>query len=112
MKDEQIKDKVNELQLIEQNLSNFMSQKQQFQGQLMETENALVELSNSKGTAYKIIGNVMIASDKDSLKKDLEDKQEKLNLRIKNIEKQEERMQSHAKELQNEVMGTLKKKND
>ena len=84
-------EKVQELQLLEQNLQNFLSQKQTFQGQLMETESALEELEKST-TAYQIIGNIMVASNKSELTKKLAEKKETLELRIKTIEKQEEKI--------------------
>ena len=98
-----------QLQLIEQNLQNFLIQKQNFQSQLIEIENALQELEKTKDTAYKIVGPVMIASDKDELKKDLKEKKEAFELRIKNLEKQEKNLRDKATELQQTVMKELKK---
>ena len=38
-------EKINQLQLLQQNLQNLSSQKQQFQSQLLELDSALTELS-------------------------------------------------------------------
>jgi len=101
-------EKIQRLQMIEQNLQNFMAQKQQFQSQLFELENALKELGTTS-QAYKIIGNIMVASDKEALTKDLEQKKEIAELRISSIEKQEKQLKEKAKKIQEEVMGNMKK---
>ena len=54
---------ITQLQLIQQNLQNTLLQKQQLQKQLTEIDSALKELETSP-TAYKIIGNIMVASKK------------------------------------------------
>ncbi|PIN81514.1 hypothetical protein COV11_01950, partial [Candidatus Woesearchaeota archaeon CG10_big_fil_rev_8_21_14_0_10_30_7] len=59
-------EKIQRLQMIEQNLTNISVQKQQFQNQLFEIENALKELKDTK-QAFKIVGNIMIESSKDTL---------------------------------------------
>ncbi|MBI4447752.1 prefoldin subunit beta [Candidatus Woesearchaeota archaeon] len=108
----EIEQKISQLQLLEQNLQNFLMQKQNFQAQLLEIENALAELEHCKGETYKIIGPIMIATEKENLKKDLTSKKEIVDLRIKNLKKQEELLKDKAKKLQEEVIKCLKGKND
>ena len=79
---------------MEQNLQNFIMQKQKFQTQLFEIENALKELKNTKDKTYKIVGTVMIASKKEELIKELKEKKSIVELRIKTIEKQEKTIES------------------
>jgi len=98
-----------QLQLIEQNMQNFLAQKQTFQTQLLEVENALKQLEKTKETPYKIVGPIMIATDKDKLKKELKEKEETLNLRVKNLEKQEEKLKEKADILQKDVLKKIKK---
>ena len=50
----------------------------------------------------------MVAMDKNDLTKDLNDETEMLNLRIKSIEKQENKLKERAQELQKEIMKELK----
>lgn len=100
-------DKVEQLQMIEQNLQNFLVQKQNFQMQLMETDSALEELSKAE-KAYKIVGGIMVASNKENLSMELEKKKEMMELRIKSIEKQEEMLKNKSKNLQEEVLKGLK----
>ena len=99
--------KIQELQMIEQRVHNLLMQKQQFQGQLMETEAALTEMAKSKET-YKIIGNIMVKTDKAELKKELEQKKDTFSLRVKTIEKQENSIKEQAKKMQEDVMKEMK----
>ena len=95
-------EKIAQLQLYEQGLQKILMQKQQFQSNFVETDSALTELEKAQ-EAYKIIGNVMIASKKEDLKKDLESKKETFSLRIKTLEKQENQIREKAKKLQEEI---------
>lgn len=100
--------RINQLGLLQQNLEIFSMQKQQFENQKLEAESALNELEKAQ-ESYKIIGNIMVSSDKDLLKKELEEKIETLSLRVKNLEKQEDKLKSKANEIQQEVLANMKK---
>jgi len=89
-------------------MNNFLSQKQQFQAQLMEVESAISELAKTN-QSYKIIGNIMVATDKPELEKELNSKKEMLELRVKTIEKQEEKVREKTSALQKEVLEKMKK---
>ena len=95
--------KIQQLQAIEQNMQSYNIQKQTIQSQILESEFALRELENTT-TAYKIIGNIMVASNKDELIKEITNKLSLLKTRFEKIEKQESRLQKEAEELQKEVM--------
>ncbi len=99
---------ISKLQMIEQNVQSLLMQKQQFQAQLFEVESALKEIEKTE-EAYKIVGNVMIKADKTALKTELNAKKEIVDLRLKNIDKQEKQLKDKAETLQKEVMGKLKK---
>lgn len=101
--------KIEKLQLLEQKTQTLLMQKQNFQTQLLEIENALAELETSKGSVYKIVGNIMILSDNVKIKEDLNSKKDVFDLRIKNIEKQENKLKEEAMQIQSEVMANLKK---
>ncbi|MBW3002694.1 prefoldin subunit beta [Candidatus Woesearchaeota archaeon] len=108
-KDNAAQENIGRLQMIEQQVQTMAMQKQQFQSQLFEVENALKELKTSK-TAYKIVGNIMVLSDKEKLEKDLKQKKEIIDLRITNIDKEEKKLKEKAKKLQEELLSKLKKK--
>jgi prefoldin beta subunit len=98
---------VQRLQMIEQNVQALNMQKQQIQAQLFEVEGALKEIPQSTST-YKIVGGVMIGTDKDSLVKELEGKKEIFELRVQTLEKQEQQLKDKAKKLQEEVLKSVK----
>tara|TARA_Y100000310_G_scaffold302635_1_gene340183 strand:+ start:27763 stop:28104 length:342 start_codon:yes stop_codon:yes gene_type:complete len=102
--------KIAQLQLMEQNLQNFLMQKQNFQTQLLEIDTAITELDKTKEDAYKIVGNVMIKEKKENLIKDLKSKKEVLDLRLKTLDKQESKIKEKATEMQQEVVQELNKK--
>ncbi len=81
--------KLQEMQFLEQNLQNLLLQKQSFQLELSETNSALKELENSGDETFKIIGQLMIKTEKSKILKELAEKQKILNLRIKTIQGQE-----------------------
>ncbi len=95
--------KINQLQMLEQSMQNLLMQKQQFQLQQVEIESALKELENVD-EAYKIVGTIMVLSKKPDLESDLKSKKEIVELRIKNMEKQENQTREKASKLQAEVL--------
>ena len=95
--------KLSQLQMLEQSMQNLLMQKQQFQVQQVELESALKELEKVD-EAYKIIGNIMVLSKKADLKEDLVSKKEIAELRIKNLEKQENHFREKASRLQSEIL--------
>lgn len=99
---------ISKLQLIEQNVQALLMQRQQFQTQLFEVESALKELEKTDD-AFKIVGNVMIKTDKAALKAELASKKEIIDLRLKNLDKQEKQMKEKAESLQKDVMSKMKK---
>lgn len=101
--------KISQLQLLEQSLQNFNLQKQQLNSKLLEYESALEELDLTED-AYKIIGNIMVKVNKDSLKKELEEDKKTNTIRINALEKQEQSTREKAKGIQQEVMKEMQAK--
>ncbi len=106
--DKETQEKIQELQSYEQNLSSLLMQKQAFQMELSETENAFEEITKSKDDVFKLLGNIMIKSNKSEVEKELKQKQELLALRLKSIEKQETELTKKSEELKEEVMKKIK----
>ncbi|MBU0457263.1 MAG: prefoldin subunit beta [Nanoarchaeota archaeon] len=100
--------KISQLQILQQNLQNTLLQKQQIQNSIVEFESALSELKVTD-KAYKIIGNIMVASSKDNLSKDINEKKDIAVIRLNNFVKQEERLKKNIEELQKEVVDKFKK---
>ncbi len=102
--DEKTKEKIIQLQVLEQRSQSLLIQKQVFQTQLLEIENAITELEKTKDNVYKLVGPVMVSAKRLDLKKELESKKEILTIRIENIEKQESKIKEESLKIQKEVM--------
>jgi prefoldin beta subunit len=96
--------KIQEMQILEQNLQNLLFQKQAFQMELSETKAALKEIEKAGEDVFKIIGQLMIRTDKKKTKEELSNKEKLLDLRIKSIEKQEMTLAERAESLRKEVL--------
>jgi len=77
--------------------------------ELSETQAALNEIEDSNDEIFKIIGQLMIKTEKSKAKKELLEKENLLNLRIKTIEKQEKILIEKLDVLRDEVMKPAKK---
>lgn len=95
-------EKINQLSAYEQNLQTLLSQRQNIHSQILEVQSALSEVSTSP-ESYKIIGNVMVLSNSDELQKELKEKEDMLNIRLKSIQKKEDSVKQKAQELQKEI---------
>jgi len=100
--------KIQEMQFLEQNFQNLLLQKQAFQMELSETQSALKEIEKSGDEVFKIIGQLMIKTDKKNIKEELTNKDKILSLRIKTIEKQESSLREQLDKSQKEIMKSMK----
>lgn len=96
--------KIQEMQILDQNLQGLLLQKQAFQMELSETQSALKEIEKSGEEIFKIIGQLMIKTDKKSIKEELSNKENLLNLRVKSLEKQETSFAEKLENLRKEVL--------
>ncbi|NQV09068.1 prefoldin subunit [Candidatus Woesearchaeota archaeon] len=108
MSEKENQEKIQQLQMMEQTMQNFLMQRQQFQIQLNEIDSALTELKGQK-VAYKIVSSIMIKADPKNLEKELNEKKRAVELRISSLEKHEEKMKEKAKSIQQDVLGSMKK---
>lgn len=93
-----------EIQFLEQNLQNILFQKQAFQIELSELKEALKELENSKDEVFKIIGQLMIKSEKSKIKEEILNKIKILELRVKTLEKQENSFSERMEKVREEII--------
>jgi prefoldin beta subunit len=101
---------IKELQMLEQNMQSILMQKQAFQSELGETENALQELNKSGDEIFKIVGNIMIKSSKSDIIKDLEQKKDLISLRLKSLDNQEKSLEKSSESLREKVLSKIKNK--
>src|SRR3989338_9889341 len=100
----EVGEKINQLQIMEMNLQNILLQKRTMQIQLLEVDNAIKELKNSKEDAYKVIGSIMVKTERDKLIKELDSKKEMVEIRLKSMDKQEKEIMEHASKIQQEII--------
>ncbi|MEM4406401.1 MAG: prefoldin subunit beta, partial [Candidatus Methanomethylicaceae archaeon] len=80
--------------------------KQQFEVEAREVDKALQECTNLPDDAiiYKSVGMLLFKSEKAKVVAELTEKKEELELRIKTIEKQEQRLKQQLEELRKLIM--------
>ncbi len=101
---------IQEMQFLEQNFQNLLLQKQAFQMELSETNSALEEIKNSGDEVFKIVGQLMIKTDKDKMKEELKNKEKILNLRLSSLDKQEIALTEKLEKLKESFMKSMNKK--
>lgn len=101
-------EKLMQLQMLQQRLQVFAAQKQQFQLQQIEVDNALKEVSKTKKPVYSLVGGIMVEQSAAKAKKELQAKKKETDIKIKNFEKQEKKIKENADELQKDVTKALK----
>ena len=101
--------KLQEMQILEQRLQNSILQKQAFQMELAETSSALKEIEKSGDEIFKIVGQLMIKTEKSKIHEELISKQKILELRIKSFEKQESSLAEQLEKIRDELTKSPKK---
>jgi len=104
---EEMQEKIGQLQMLEKNMQGFMMQKQMAQSQLAEVESALEEIKDTEET-YKIVGNIMVATKKNELQKELKDRKEILKKRLDTVETQEKKIKERAESMQKDLLNSIK----
>lgn len=107
--DPETNQKIQEIQIIEQSLQNLMMQKQAFQMELTETQNALKELKDTGDEVYKVIGQLMLKTDKSKMDEELKNKEKIIELRLKTMDQQEKTATEKANVLREEIMKKVNK---
>jgi prefoldin beta subunit len=98
-----------ELQTFQQQMQTVMMQKESLSIQKMELEKALEELKKATSEdVYKAVGPILIKSTKKDLDKELAEKNETIELRLKSLQKQEDRIKEKLKEVQGKFEEFLK----
>ncbi|MEM3074485.1 MAG: prefoldin subunit [Candidatus Pacearchaeota archaeon] len=106
--DQETGKKIQSLQILEQNFQNIILQKQTFQIEINEILTAINEIGKTKSDVFRVIGQIMVKSDKASLNKELGEKKKILDLKVKSVEKQELEMKEEIERLRAEIMNKLK----
>jgi prefoldin beta subunit len=90
-----------ELQTYQQQMQTVLMQKESLNIQNMEIGKALEELGKTEhDDVYKAVGPILIKSTKKDLVKELNEKKEMIDIRVKSLQKQETRLKDKLKEAQ------------
>ena len=102
----QMQNKIAQFQQLQQQIQVVSSQKFQLEAQLRDTARAITELENSPSdiTIFKNVGNLLVeARDKDKVNKELDDKKETIDIRIKALDRQEKQLVEKYQGMQQEL---------
>jgi len=95
--------KMQEMQILEQNLQNIFMQKQSFGMELSETEAGLNEVEKSGEEVFKIVGQLMVKTSADKVKEELSSKVKILKMRLDSISNQESSLMEKLENLREET---------
>ena len=106
----EIQQRLLKLQQLQQTLQGVMAQKQQLEMQLGEVEDALNELEkmNETSVIYKSIGALLVKSQKNTVTEELKERKELLTMRVEVLAKQDDRLRTQAKDLQEKLQQDLR----
>ncbi|RLF48365.1 MAG: prefoldin subunit beta [Thermoplasmata archaeon] len=108
---EDINEKVAQLQTIQQQLQLILTQKYQYEIEAKEIESTLKELKSlpEDTPVYRSIGAILVrVKDREELIKELEERKENIEVRLKGIEKQESVLRGRYDVLQREIAKFLR----
>jgi prefoldin beta subunit len=104
-----IRQQILRLQQLQQTLEIVLSERQKIEAELVEINNAIEEIGKTTEDSiiYKLVGRIMIKSNKETLKNELMEKKEIMETRAKVLEKQEERTRAQLTTLQKDLQKAL-----
>lgn len=106
----QLQNQINQFRQVQQQLQVITAQRVQMETRLKEVEVTLEELEEASEDApvYKSIGSLLIrAEDRASVRKELQDQQETLSIRVKTLEKQEKSLAERYERMQQQITQAL-----
>jgi prefoldin beta subunit len=105
----QIQEQLVRLQQLQQTLQSVVTQKQQLELELNETDKALTELEKSTDDTpvYKSVGSILVKSNRQVLMGELKERKELLTTRVTVLGKQEDRTRERLKEVQEKLQERL-----
>jgi prefoldin beta subunit len=105
----QIQNQIAQLQQVQQQVQALAMQKSQIEAMQKESKMALDELEKLADDAviYRNVGELVIKTSKEESVAKLKDREETLSLRLQSISRQEERLTTRFKQLQEQIQQAL-----
>jgi prefoldin beta subunit len=105
---EQLEKLTTEYQLLQEQLQSQALQREQYKMQKEEYKEALAELEKASGKIYKALGGIMVEVSKEEAKKDIEEKQSLLDMRLEIVGKQYTDLAKKEQEMRSQINALLK----
>jgi prefoldin beta subunit len=105
----QIQNQIAQLQQLQQQIQAIAMQKSQIEAMQKESKMALEELEKLADDAvvYRTVGELVIKTEKGESIVNLKDREETLSLRLQSIARQEERLTTRFKQLQEQIQQAM-----
>jgi len=105
----QIQNQLALLQQAQQRLDMLTARKLELERELRETEFAISELEkvNEDAVVYKIVGGLLVQTDRNKLLEELKERKDSLETRLKLLQRQEERARQQVNELREKLKQSL-----
>jgi prefoldin beta subunit len=105
----QVQNQIAQLQQVQQQIQALAMQKSQIEAMQKESKMALDELERLTDDAvvYRNVGELAIKTSKGESVSKLKDREETLSLRLQSISRQEERLTTRFKQLQEQIQKVL-----
>ena len=105
----QVQNMIAQLQQLQQQLQMVVTQKVQLENSLKETENAIqeVEKVSDDTPIFKTVGTILVKTSKEEILKELKEKKDTFEIRIRTLERQEEKLKERLQELQKKIKSLL-----
>lgn len=98
-----------QMQTFQEQYQSIMIQKEAMKAQTIELDRALEELAKTKDgeEVYKAVGPILVKSTKTELVKEMKEKNEMIDVRLKSLDKQEEKLKEKLKEIQEKIQSSI-----
>ena len=105
----QLRNQLAQWQQLKRQIEAVSRQRLQVEAMLRDTESALEELEKLDDDAliYKSVGEILVRTSKEKAKAELSEKKETFDLRLKTLERQEERMQKRFQQIEQQIREAL-----
>ncbi len=105
----QVQERLQRLQSLQNTLQQLLIQKQNIELEMMESDKAIETLKKASpdSRVYKSVGAVLVESPRDQVLKELEERKDFLEMRLKVLEKQEAKTREKVTGLQETLQKEL-----
>ena len=105
----QVQERLQRLQQLQNTMQQLLAQRQRIEMEMAESDKALEVLKEVPGDAkvYRSVGAVLVEKERDKVITDLEERKEFLDMRVKVLQKQEEKTREKLTGLQETLQKEL-----